>query len=342
MFTVVIMHVCTQGGVLDSLTYGTLSYYCVWVLMCITYCANNTFALLSGYLYDVSKRKTIPKAVLLWVNMFFYTIIISLVFFIIDPSYRSVENIIKAITPVTSGQYWYLSAYFGLIILMPLLNYCLDNLEGRALHTSAITVVVVFSLLPTLRHTDPFGINNGWSSAWLAIMYYFGGYTKKTNLLSRVPLKKAVRLFSLSVAIASGSKFLIEFIVSLYIEGNNIYGGGYLISLTSPVIIAESLFLIAVFEKITITKPVKVISTISSSIMSVYLIHQHPFIKHLFISGRFAVSSGETVLFTIAKILLGAAIIFSICVMLDYVRATLFRKMLIKDRINRCKWMQRF
>ena len=335
IFLVVTMHICTQGGILDALSYGSANYYCAWVLICITYCANNVFALISGYFYDASDRRAGTKVLSIWVQLLFYTIGISALFFFIDSSNITANNILKALTPITSRQYWYISCYVGLLFIKPLLDHFLDGLQGERLHLAAGTVLIVFSVLPTLRHTDPFGMNDGWSVAWLGMMYFIGGYLKKTKLPESISKGKAVLGFILSVMIAASSKFFIEAIVSGITGGERIAGGGYLISLTSPVIIAEAVLLLSFFEKVTVSEPKKkIVTLLSDASLGVYIIHQHPFIKHFIISDRFIDLADKSVVVLICGIILSAAAVFSCSAIVDIFRGWLFRKLCVNEKIK--------
>ena len=146
----------------------------------------------------------------------------------------------------------------------------------------------------------------------------------------------AVLGFILSVMIAASSKFIIEAIVSGITGGERIAGGGYLISLTSPVIIAEAVFLLSFFEKVTVSEPKKkIVTLLSGASLGVYIIHQHPFIKHFIISDRFIDLADKSVVVLICGIILSAAAVFSCSAIVDIFRGWLFRKLCVNEKIKR-------
>ena len=101
----------------------------------------------------------------------FYTVIITIVMKIVSPESVGFMDFIKSITPASSGQYWYFSAYFALFFLTPFLNVLINELDKKRLKLLIFTIVIVFSVIPTFRHTDPFLTGKGYSCIWLVCMY---------------------------------------------------------------------------------------------------------------------------------------------------------------------------
>ena len=68
----------------------------------------------------------------LWVKVCFYTVIITIVMKIVSPESVGFMDFIKSITPASSGQYWYFSAYFALFFLTPFLNVLINELDKKS------------------------------------------------------------------------------------------------------------------------------------------------------------------------------------------------------------------
>ena len=78
------------------------------------YGAVDCYALLSGYVgYSEEKDINIrfDKYAKLWLQVTFYSFIITLIAKIFLPSEITLGSIIKALFPVTFGEYWYFCAY---------------------------------------------------------------------------------------------------------------------------------------------------------------------------------------------------------------------------------------
>lgn len=82
---------------------------------------------------------------------------------------------LRAFFPVLFRQYWYVTAYFGMCLFIPFFNLLLERLTRRQAKVLALSLVLIFSLLPTLRQGDVFLTDNGYSVLWLSCLYLLGG-----------------------------------------------------------------------------------------------------------------------------------------------------------------------
>lgn len=321
MFWVVTMHICTQGGVLNAVKPFTGNYTVAWVIMCLTYCAVNCYALISGYV-GVEAKFSYHRIVALWFRVIFYTMIITITFDLLKPESVSFMDYVKALTPATSRQYWYFSAYFALFMMMPFLNFLLHELSTKQLDMLIITLVMVFSVLPTLRHTDPFALGDGYSALWLMILYLIGGYLRKRKLLTRYNKKVWIGIYISMITIAITSKFLLEYICWKVL--GTMAGGGYLISYVSPVVLLMAIGLLGVFAQLNINCH-KVINFVAGATFSVFIIHEHPLMKHQFISDNFSKYAQYSPVGLLFSILGTALIIFIVCTLIDFIRQSIFK-----------------
>ena len=68
---------------------------------------------------------------MLWLQVAFYTVLITALFLVISPESVGFKDIITAFLPVTRYTYWYFTTYFGLFILMPILNAGINALTEK-------------------------------------------------------------------------------------------------------------------------------------------------------------------------------------------------------------------
>jgi hypothetical protein len=323
MIFIVTMHVCTQGGIINSVTPFTSNYNWVWFIMVVCYCAVNCYALISGYV-GIDTAFEYERICRLWVKVCFYTVIITILMKIVSPESVGFMDFIKSITPASSGQYWYFSAYFALFFLTPFLNVLINELDKKRLKLLIFTIVIVFSVIPTFRHTDPFLTGKGYSCIWLVCMYLLGAYLKKIEFFKNYSLKMMLILFGGSLILLFGSKIGIEFLV--YRLSGVVAGGGYLLAYTSPIVIIEAVSLMGIFMKIHIKNDIvnNIIKKIGKTTFFVFIIHEHPLLKHKFIIDNFiqysVYSSGKMVLFIVGT----AITIFVICCAIDLLREGIF------------------
>ena len=70
MFMVTILHVLTQGGILNASGRFTSQYEVVWLLQTMAFCAVNVYALISGYVWVYAKYRY-RNLMELWLQVFF-------------------------------------------------------------------------------------------------------------------------------------------------------------------------------------------------------------------------------------------------------------------------------
>lgn len=67
--------------------------------------------------------------------MIFYSIILSIIFFISDPSLININSVIKAFTPLMSRTWYFLSNYLIILLISPFLNKMLASLSKNITST---------------------------------------------------------------------------------------------------------------------------------------------------------------------------------------------------------------
>lgn len=80
-------------------------------------------------------KKTIRRGGKIYGAMIFYSIILSIIFFISDPSLININSVIKAFTPLMSRTWYFLSNYLIILLLSPFLNKMLASLSKNITST---------------------------------------------------------------------------------------------------------------------------------------------------------------------------------------------------------------
>ncbi|WP_115129752.1 acyltransferase [Streptococcus pluranimalium] len=267
MFMIVVTHVLGKGGVRDSVA-GTVDVHFLqtWIIQASVYVAVNCYALISGYVVFRSSFKY-SKVVNLGLQVAFYSIGITLFFLILGKDIGS-NDWLAAFFPVITGQYWYVTAYFGLMLTMPFFNIALPRMELSDLAKMIVTGFIVFSLLPVLLDTSvsEFSLSKGFSMTWLILLYIAGAF------LARIDLKKynkpfiLIAIYVLSIA----ATLILKYTVS---EKWYWY--------TSPTISLGALALFILFVNLKIAPAGRLVSFIkffAPATFGVYLVHLHPLV----------------------------------------------------------------
>ena len=277
MFMIVILHVLGRGGILGVAEVLSVHYEVAWLLEIFCYGAVNMYALISGYVGVNSKYK-LSNIITLWLQVFFYTFFITIIFMAFKIIPINFGNILKAFLPVSTKAYWYFTAYFVLFFTMPMLNKAVKELEEKHLKLLVYGGMILFSLIPTIFMTDIFGTSSGYSAIWLIYLYILGAYVKeKEERFNKITPHFATNGFLILILLTWLSRVVIEF-MTLRIF-NKIFGSDILISYTSPTILISSILFLCYFKNISLSEKLrKVVSFLTPMTFGVYLIHVNPLV----------------------------------------------------------------
>lgn len=318
MFMIVILHILGQGGILSSVEMFSTQYYIAWFLEIAAYCSVNCYALISGYV-GISSSFRYSRILLLWLQVIFYTMIITLIFAVIYPDKITAEMCLNAIMPFTTKQYWYMTAYFGMFFFFPFMNAGINNLSERSMQLFLPAIVVFFLLMPTVLRVDTFNLGGGYSMVWLCILYIIGGCMKRMDIAKAVSQKKAFLLFFIVILFTWLSKCLFDICSTEY--------GMMFVSFTSPTIFLASIALFIFFLHIQIYKEriVKLIEIFAASSLGVYIIHVNPYIWNNYMWNFSAGYAADRNLVMVLKVFLAAFSIYVGCSIVDMLRKKYLR-----------------
>lgn len=131
----------------------------------------------------------IKKMFSFWVQIIFYTISITFVFAIFSKSSVNLSDWFSALTPISHGQYWYMSCYFGLVLIAPFLNQAVLILKKEQLLPIVSGAFIYFSVIPTVFKQDILGLWGGYSVLWMILLYTLGAIIRKSNYESRFQIR---------------------------------------------------------------------------------------------------------------------------------------------------------
>jgi len=316
MFMVVVLHTQYHGGILQTAKTG-LNKHVVTIIEISSYCAVDIFGMVSGYLIVNSKKVNIFKFIPLWLNVFFYTFIITMLYKFVPyfSKYREIQSrqIKEAFFPVFFRTYWYVTAYFCLYMFIPYINIVLHTIGKKRHQHLIILIISVISVIPAVivgGRTDNFVIQNGYSQWWLGCLYVIGAYFK----LYPVKINKLLLL---------GVYVLSIIIIWLSMTYQNYF---HFLEYESFFVLLTGISLFLFFIQVEIkTKFLQKILVLGSSVsFSVYIIHNHPYLLPAYLKGRTAPYNDDPTLSLILRIFLTAIVIYVSCSVIDLFRHYLF------------------
>ena len=144
MLYVVILHAVGPGGIIEAAAESSVHYKVAWVLEVWSFCAVDIFALISGYVSyaEHEKRNKWTGYGLLWLQVVAYGVAVTLVFNMFHPELVTKRDLFRMFFPVTNGLYWYLTAYTGLVVIMPLLDAGLRKCSVQTLKKHCFSVIL--------------------------------------------------------------------------------------------------------------------------------------------------------------------------------------------------------
>lgn len=335
MFSVVLLHVLGEGGVGRAVEPYSKSYYAYLSLRFLHEFAVDAYGMISGYVLYKSRPK-LSRLLVLWFEVLFYSAGISVLFILFQRSSVPVRRteLYSMLLPITSGRYWYMSCYFCLYLLIPVLNAGIEKLakaEMRNLLLGLFFLICVFGGL-NINRKDPFAMNYGFSSAWLCVLYLIGAFCAKYQVHTRIRPWQAFAGIAACVLSTVAFKswmdhhrWLLPYTLDWMLMSNS--------SITYTL---TAFFVLNLFARIRPGQSAqRIIAMLSPLSLGAYLIHVHPLVWSHFITSQFAWLADlpwHSMVFGAVGMALG---IFSVCLCIDWVRALLFRLLHIEPFCRR-------
>ena len=339
MFMVVVLHLLVRGGVVEQTQPLSPGCFAAWLLECGVYCAVNCYGLISGYV-GYTGRFRYSRLAQFWLQIVFWTVAVTALFAVLRPESVAAENWLYAFFPILTGWYWYLSSYFGLFFLTPLLNRAVEHLTRGELRALLGAVLVFFCALPRLysahQAVDPFNLLGGYSVMWLALLYVAGAFLRKYDIPAALRPRTALLGYAGMVLLTWGSKSALELLAHRGIAPG--VSSGVLLDYTSPTIVLASVFLVLFFARARYPRPVvKAVALLSPAALGVYVIHAHSLVWRYALDGCAASFALDRAPLMVGKTLALALGIYLFCSALELGRLRLFRLLRVEERCRRAE-----
>ncbi len=336
MLMVVTLHVLGHGGILDSTKAYSVNYEIAWFIEILALCAVNCYALISGYVGVYAKFK-FSNLILLWLRVVFYSVGIAIVMKLMIPDIPlNLKGFVTLLFPVMTGKYWYFTSYFLMYLFIPILNYALKSLSQNILKLSLLAIVFLTSVVAPVANIfsdNIWWLGGGYSTFWLIILYLIGGYIRRFGALENVKKIWFCLAYLFFAFLTFGSRIVIQLVTtSLFgsIKYENLWT-----SYISVTILAEAVSLLLFFSRIQFKSIFrKIVVFMAPLAFSVYLIHEHPYIREQLIDNRFAWYANLNSAVMVLSIIGTAIAIFVLCILIDCLREALFNVLKAKCKLN--------
>lgn len=302
MFMVCVLHTLGKGGVLNACISGSMNYNVFWILEILSYCAVDSFAIISGYMAK-DKPQKYEKIVNMWFEAFFYSFILTVVLMVAKVG-KGIGKfaLIKLAFPITFSSFWYFTAYFILFLAMPILNKFLFSIDEVAAKKVFVFLVFIFTIVNFFA--NPFGLNYGYSAMWIIVLYCIGVLARRIKLFEKRSSVVLVVLYILPC--------ILTFILFLLTAKQKF------VLYTSPLVFLSALALVVLFSRIKLKG--KIISKLSPLAFGIYLFQQNPIIWNNIIKDRFTFVINKPIVIGVLYVLLLALAIFVSGLIIEFIR----------------------
>ncbi len=277
---VIVLHTKTYGLKEVTLEPSNELYWIINALQILSLVAVNCFVLISGYFWNDSTSS--PKKL---IKLWFQVEIISVGIYLLMCAIPTVGvtfgfgEFLVQLFPIMSNQYWFFTCYFVLMIVAPFLNRFINTMDRKEFKKCLSVLLGLFVIIPSLNiFDDNFDTSKGYSAVWFVILYLVASY------LRRYPLpKKPYGIFYICISAFSLLAYALLDHLSQYLP---LFGQArdIIYRYNSLVIFLASvcLFLFFIHHPINTEKTwEKLVTKLSAVSFSVYLIHEHPVIRHI-------------------------------------------------------------
>ena len=279
------------------------------------------FVLINGY-YSIKKENpfSLKKLLNLYLQIWFYSFSIYIVFIILGFEKFNVKMLIMNILPFSFKTYWFASVFILLYIFSPFINKFINSMNKKEHARFIVLSLLIFSVLKTLTFQEMY-CNE---LIQFILFYCIGSYIGKYEKEIKINKNQTILILISTLMLAFLSIFILDVIgmnYKLFSEHSR-----YFLSRTSflSIIIAVSIFYLFLkknpFFNIYINK-------ISTCVFAIYLISDNSYVRSILWTDILNVQSYSSSFFILFHLLFSIIIIFFVCIMIEFFRQLFFNKL---------------
>jgi surface polysaccharide O-acyltransferase-like enzyme len=172
------------------------------------------FILISGY-FGIKMR--LSKLFKLWSIVLFYSLLIFLYNTFINQPIENfalnkelIKDAYRALTPITSNTWWFITSYTILFMLSPLLNKAVKSMSKFQMQYLLVILLIFYSISPTILMHSLSNTPNGKCTENMILAYLIGRYIAIYGVPSSIKNKYIVILVSCFCLIFSINYFVFD------------------------------------------------------------------------------------------------------------------------------------
>ena len=316
MYMIVVGHCLFHGRVTAKLGYGTVNYFLSYLIQSFSVVHVNCFVMLAGY-FAIDREFQSGRILRLWRQVAFYSMMICLVW----GCWKGVtgRDVLTAVLPISSRNYWFASVYMGLVLMMPFAGMLTARLSRRQYRYLLILLGLFFSVNHMIFRADTYGIFTGRDLSWFLFLALLAGYVKLHTRQERRYFWYGLGGYVLASLGVLASVYLS---VELHLEDM-----GYFLNYNSPLALAATVSLFVCVKNMPWREGCldNVIRKTAGAAFGVYLIHDNYLIRYavwdLFRASRVARTHWAVIYAAMA-----GAVVYGVCTCVELARQWLFQE----------------
>ena len=277
----------------------------------------NCFVLISGYFLSKSYSYKFAKALKIWVQALFYSILLWCIFrFVLK---RTDASFVSSALPIVNDLYWFVTQYLILLVLSPFLARFCDSLDQR---TYLVLLLLLFLLTGSIITEFPLGhyLFKDSRTPTFLLLFMIAGYVARFDLPKWLENNCGKLLLAILVLQWAGGLFLNYW----YRETGFIYGAFSTSGNGLPLFTSTALLIWARKQDWNQDKCARVLVSAAPYVFGVYLIHDNIFVRRSLWAKMNVSGYWESWVFFPRLVAICAAI-FIICILIDFIRAAIFK-----------------
>ena len=257
------------------------------------------FVLVSGY-YMINSTISVTKLLRLWITVFSYSAGVYFILAMYGAIHVNLLDAFRYCTPFTSGRYWFVSTYFMLMLVSPLLNRGIKGLNKNVL----ILGIIIFTVYNGLTFSA-----YGSRLAEFCVLYAIAAYVR---LYGEPGMGRSYLWW---FAVAGGLLCLIELMCALGSPFDRIIWPGR----GNPLMILMAASLFLGFSSLRIGCHTAV-NRLAACTFGVYLLHCHPCLGDFIWNHLFHVKFMADSPWFIPYCLLVSLLVYCVCSLVELIR----------------------
>jgi Uncharacterized protein conserved in bacteria len=327
MLLIIAFHYCTYGneGTIFKLDISINQIIAIifgsWGLLGV-----DCFIFISAYFLIDSSKFSSKKLIKIILQTLFYSICIELLLYLSGVIQFSIKGLIKSVFSPFLVMYWFITAYCMLYVIFPFLNKIIRSMHSKYLLKFLIILTLFIPIYKTIEKSAPIG-----DFIFVIYLYLLMGYLKQ-NPQNWFELHAKIG-FLITTVCTILFNIIISFFGTLLNLGILQNYASQFIGRYSPIMVLNAIFLFYIFQHMKI-KSSKLINTIASTTLGIYLFHENPMFRTILWDGILKINRVYYLPMFIVYFFMSVISLFGIGALIDILRIKLLEEPMFNRKFN--------